>query len=273
MTVTVKRRTFASLAAGLGMGALVELVASWIGPTRPGVSYAFADEFDGPAGSAPNPSKWVYDVGGGGWGNDELEIYTASRVNSFQDGKGHLVIRVTKSVQMSEDRIISTYHSARLKTIGKFSKYTGNFEARIKLDIQHGLWPAWWVLGASYDRVGWPACGEVDMLENYGGPVVQTSVHTPDDARRGVLTKYTDTSVDNDWHTWRMHWDAEDGFAFYKDGTEYMVVSPGQLPNWVFSSGVPMFVILNVAVGGAAGPPPDTLHFPIDLLVDYVRVW
>lgn len=273
MTVTVKRRTFVSLAAGVGVGALAEFPAACSGQGRPTVSYAFEDDFDGPAGSAPDPSKWSYDLGGGGWGNNELEIYTASRANSFHDGKGHLVIRATKNVQMSGDRTISTYRSARLKTVGKFSKYTGNFEARIKLDIQKGLWPAWWVLGADFGQVGWPSCGEVDMLENYGGSFVQSSVHTPDNGRRSALTKYANTTVDSDWHIWRMSWDAKDGFAFYKDGTQYMRVSPQQMPNWCFSSGVPMFMILNAAVGGAAGHPPDTVRFPVDLLVDYVRVW
>jgi beta-glucanase (GH16 family) len=273
VTVTIKRRAFFSITAGLGIGALAEFTAGCGGPAQPAASYAFADEFDGPAGSPPDPSKWAYDLGGGGWGNNELTVYTASRANSFQDGKGNLVIRATKSESASGGRSTTTYHSARLKTIGKFSTYTGNFEARIKLDVQHGLWPAWWAMGANFNKVGWPSCGEVDMLENYGNSFVQTSVHTPDDARRNVLTKFADTKVDNDWHVWRTNWTANGGFTFYKDGTKYMQVAPRQMRNWCFSSGVPMFMILNAAIGGAAGRPPQTLRFPIDFLVDYVRVW
>lgn len=269
---TINRRHFISTV--LGTGTLVQLSACTSRKAQPTVTYAFSDEFDGPAGSAPDPSKWGYDVGGGGWGNDELEVYTSSRINSFQDGDGNLVIRATKHVQASGGRSTTTYQSARLKTVGKFSAYHGNFEARIKLDIQRGLWPAWWALGANFGQVGWPACGEVDMLENYGDPTVQTSIHTPNNTDSGVLTKFADISVDDNWHIWRMWWQPKTGgFTFYKDGVEYMAVEPAQMPNWCFSSGVPMFMILNLAVGGNVGPPPDSVQFPIDLLVDYVRVW
>jgi beta-glucanase (GH16 family) len=271
---TVKRRAFVSIAAGLGVGALTRLPSCAVGTARPAAAYAFADEFDGPAGSAPDPAKWGYDIGGGGWGNNELEVYTSSRANSFLDGNGNLVIRATKSAQTSGGRTTTTYHSARLKTIGKFSKYHGTFEARIKLDIQPGLWPAWWALGANIEQVGWPACGEVDMLENYGGSLAETSVHTPDHAGTRVLTKYAEVPCDSGWHVWRMWWNsATGGFTFYKDGVKFMTVEPAQMANWCFSSGVPMFMILNLAVGGAAGTPPDSVKFPVDLLVDYVRVW
>ena len=271
----MNRRAFViSTVAGLGAGALTQLPSCGTGAARP-VTYSFADEFDGPAGSAPDPSKWGYDLGGGGWGNNELEVYTSSRANSFLDGNGHLVIRATKSVLTSGGRTTSTYHSARLNTLGKFSKYLGTFEARIKLDIHPGLWPAWWALGANFPNVGWPACGEVDMLENFGHSIVETSVHTPDpQARNEVLTKEKDIAVDDGWHTWRMSWNqGTGGFTFYEDGVKYMTVKPAQMTNWRFTAGVPMFMILNLAVGGAAGIPPENVQFPVDLLVDYVRVW
>ncbi len=269
---TINRRHFISTV--LGTGTLVQLSSCTSRKARSTITYAFSDEFDGAAGSAPDPSKWGCDIGGGGWGNDELEVYTSSRTNSFQDGDGNLVIRATKHVQASGGRSTTTNQSARLKTVGKFSAYHGNFEARIKLDIQRGLWPAWWALGANFGQVGWPACGEVDMLENYGGPIVQTSVHTPNNTDSDVLTKFADISADDNWHIWRMWWQSKTGgFTFYKDGVEYMTVEPAQMPNWCFSSGVPMFMILNLAVGGNVGPPPDSVQFPIDLLVDYVRVW
>jgi beta-glucanase (GH16 family) len=185
-----------------------------------------------------------------------------------------LVIRATKRVQTSGGRTTTTYRSARLKTAGNFSAYHGTFEARIKLDIQRGLWPAWWALGANFGKVGWPACGEVDILENYGGPAVQTSIHTPNNTDSGVLTKLANIPADDDWHIWRMWWQPKTGaFTFYKDGVEYITVEPAQMRNWCFSSGVPVFMILNLAVGGKVGPPPDSVQFPVDLLVDYVRVW
>jgi beta-glucanase (GH16 family) len=269
---TINRRRFISTV--LGVSTLTQLSSCTSQKAPPTVTYAFSDEFDGPAGSAPDPSKWGYNTGGGGWGNDELEVYTSSRANSFQDGHGNLVIRATKRVQTSGGRTTTTYRSARLMTLGKFSAYHGNFEARIKLDIQRGLWPAWWALGANFGKVRWPACGEVDMLENYGGSTVETSIHTPNNTDSGVFTKFADISADDDWHIWRMWWQPKTGgFTFYKDGLEYMTVEPAQMPNWCFSSGVPMFMILNLAVGGKVGPPPDSVQFPVDLLVDYVRVW
>ena len=271
----MNRRAFVSRASALSAVGLTQLTSCGLDPVRPAVTYAFADDFDGPAGSAPDPSKWRHDVGGGGWGNNELQVYTSSRANSFLDGKGHLVIRATKALRTSGGRTTTTYRSARLNTLGKFSKYHGTFEARIKLDVQRGLWPAWWAVGANLPKVGWPACGEVDMLENYGGGLtVETSVHTPDNARTDVLTTDAAIAVDDGWHTWRMWWNPRtSGFTFYKDGVQYLTVEPGQMANWCFSSGVPMFMILNLAVGGAVGTPPDSVQFPVDLLVDYVRVW
>jgi len=276
---TMNRRAFVSMAAAFGAAAMTPLTSCGVTTDRPYAfseerSYAFSDDFDGPAGSAPDPSKWGYDIGGGGWGNNELEVYTSSRENSFQDGNGNLVIRATKSVQTRGGQAITTYRSARLNTLGKFSKYHGTFEARIKLDIQRGLWPAWWMVGANIAKVGWPACGEVDMLENFGRSTVGTSVHTPNNAGTNVLTKHAVVPVDDGWHTWRTWWDPRTGgFTFYKDGAEYLTVEPAQLANWCFSSSVPMSMILNLAVGGIVGSPPDSVQFPIDLLVDYVRVW
>ena len=270
----MSRRDFVSIAAAFGAVALTQLTSCSSGTSRPAVTYAFADEFDGPAGSAPDPSKWEYDLGGGGWGNNELEVYTSSRANSFLDGNGNLVIRATRSVQTSGGSRTIIYHSARLKTLGKFSKYHGTFEARIKLDIHRGLWPAWWMMGANFRTVGWPACGEVDVLENEGGAIAETSVHTPDDADTGVLTEGTTIDVDSGWHTWRMQWNPRSpGFTFEKDGVTYLTVQPAQMRNWCFSSGVPLFMILNLAIGGKAGTPQESTGFPVDLLVDYVRVW
>ena len=269
----VSRRAFVAMAAGLGVGGVTQFPSRASATALPAVSYAFDDEFDGPAGSAPDPTKWDHDIGGGGWGNNELEVYTSARANSFLDGAGHLVIRATESRLVSGGQATTTYQSARLKTIGIFSQYQGMFEARIKLDVQSGLWPAWWAMGANFGQVGWPACGEVDMLENYGYSLAETSVHTPDGAGTGMVTKYADIAVDNGWHTWSMCWGAgAGGFTFYKDGVSYLTVAPTQMANWCFSSGVPMFMLLNLAVGGAAGAPPDSTQFPVDMLVDYVRV-
>ncbi len=268
MGAVLRRRAFLTAAAGLGAAGLAAMGLGIAEITSGGPRYTFADDFDGPAGSAPDPSKWTYDLGGGGWGNDELEIYTSSRENSFLDGNGNLVIRATRTLGQGT----AIYHSARLKTLGKFSQYHGTFEARIKLDPQQGTWPAWWMMGANIGTVGWPKCGEVDMLENFGGDAdVVTSIHSPNGTGAGTYTKRGTTAVNNTWHTWRVHWGPA-GFTFFKDGMRYLGVAPSRLPNWPFSSGVPMFMLLDLAIGGAAGSPAST-RFPVDMLVDYVRVW
>ena len=116
----------------------------------------FEDDFTGPAGSPPDPARWHHDVGNTGYGYRQLQTYTTSRANSFLDGNGHLVIRATRDGD--------GYASARLTTLGRFTQYQGTFEARIKLEVQQGLWPAFWLLGPGR----WPSHGEVDIMENYG---------------------------------------------------------------------------------------------------------
>src|ERR1700730_10630448 len=137
------------------------------------MTYAFEDEFSGPVGSSPDPRKWGWETGR--WtDNNELETYTTDRVNSYLDGQGHLVIKALK--------IGNEYTSARMTTQGKFSRNHGNFEARIKVDRATGTWPAWWMIGDSYAQVGWPQCGEIDMVEIYGQPGwdADSTIHTAD---------------------------------------------------------------------------------------------
>jgi beta-glucanase (GH16 family) len=133
----------------------------------------WSDEFDGSAGSLPDSTKWTFDLGGGGWGNHELEVYTNNPENVSLDGKGFLVICALKS----DDR----YTSTRLKSAGKFSALYGKVEARIKIPRGQGLWPAFWMLGADIGKVGWPQCGEIDVMENVGKEpaVAHGTVHGP----------------------------------------------------------------------------------------------
>jgi beta-glucanase (GH16 family) len=100
----------------------------------------WSDEFNGHQGTAPDASKWTFDLGGGGWGNQELEVYTKSSDNIQQDGRGHLVIRAVKAASNS-------YTSARIKTEGKFALKYGKIEVRMKIPSGQGLWPAFWMLG------------------------------------------------------------------------------------------------------------------------------
>jgi beta-glucanase (GH16 family) len=238
------------------------------------VTYAFQDEFNGPAGSAPNPKLWGYDTGR--WtDNNELQTYTRSRANSYLDGQGNLIIKALKSGR--------GYTSARLLTQGKWSRNHGTFEARIKVDRATGAWPAWWMIGDNYGSVGWPQCGEIDMVEVYGQPGwdADSTVHVAD--QRGNDTskeKIIPGGVDANWHTYRLWWNIDTGnLQFYKDGAgPYLTVRPGDLPSWPYGAGPGkpgghMFMILNVAVGGDGGGKVPSSFTVSTMLVDYVRCW
>lgn len=225
------------------------------------VTYLFEDEFAGPAGSPPDSSKWTYDHGP--WSaNAELETYARSTKNVFLDGNGHLVIRAHKTA--------TGYTSGRVKTQGLFEHTYGCYEARINLTPTQGFWPAWWMIGANYPDVGWPHCGEVDIVEQYATlDYAETTVQTPDAAGEfgpATAANFADApGVANGWHTYRMWWTPTE-YVFHKDGTEYLTVD--------YSYSHPFFMILNLAVGGlGGGPVPDDTKFPVDMLVDYVRVW
>jgi len=262
------RRQWLGGAAVLLAGA----AAGAIGSTNAGpVTYTFEDDFTGPAGSAPDQVKWAYDLGGGGWGNNELEIYTSSTENVYVDGNSNLVVRAVKTVRGSG----LSYTSARLKTQGKFSQLGGRFQARIKLNSQPGLWPAFWLLGQDITTVGWPHCGEIDIAEDFGHSVVESSVHAPDGTSTYGVSG--DITSDTDWHVYQLDWDAT-GFVFSRDGTAYLTVPNTFCPEsaWVFGPAEPnnggMFILLNLAIGGNAGTPPASVQFPVEMLVDYVRV-
>ena len=238
--------------------------------SAPASGYTFADEFDGAAGSAPDPSKWVYDLGAGGWGNGELETYSNSTNNAYVDGNSNLVIAATTDGK-------GNYWSARLKTLGKFAQLGGSFEARIKLNSQPGIWPAFWMMGQDITSVSWPKCGEVDILEDFGKGQVQSTVHTPDGS--STYQKNASIASDTAWHVYRLDWDlAAETFTFYRDGVSYLAVTSSSFPvsSWVFGPGSPnnggMFFLLNVAVGGYVGAPKPA-SWPVEMMVDYVHAW
>src|SRR5436190_24165202 len=138
--------------------------------TTSGWKLVWSDEFNGAAGAAPDPAKWNYDLGNNnGWGNGESEVYTNSPNNAFQDGKGNLVLRAIRDAA-------GGYTSARLQTgspgasthTTDLSWTYGRIEARMKLPFGQGVWPAFWMLGENIGTAGWPACGEIDIMENFG---------------------------------------------------------------------------------------------------------
>jgi|GEM_PF-1744679 len=235
----------------------------------------WSDEFDGPRNTPPDPAKWTYDLGDKGWGNNELEVYTNRLKNAYQDGQGHLVIQVVRSRS-------GVYSSARLKTWQRFSVKYGRIEGRIKMAFGQGIWPAFWMLGANIHDpgVGWPRCGEIDIMENIGREpgTVHGTVHGPGySGSHGIGKPYSLPAGEkfaSQFHLFSIDWEP-DFIRFMVDSHVFHVVTPATLPRgtrWVYDH--PFFLLLNVAVGGDwPGNPHTTTAFPQKMLVDYVRVY
>jgi beta-glucanase (GH16 family) len=239
----------------------------------------WADEFDGEAGSVPDQSKWNYDVGGNGWGNNELETYTRRSDNAFLDGNGHLVIKLIKETFTGQDGIRREYTSARLLTKDRFIQRYGRIEARVKLPFGQGIWPAFWMLGANIAEVGWPACGEIDIMENIGREpsVIHGSLHGPGysggSPLTGIYTLPPGQKFADDFHILAVEWEPA-AIRFFVDDNLYQTKTTADAAGnrWVFDH--PFFIILNVAVGGNfPGNPDNTTTFPQSMTVDYVRVY
>jgi len=246
---------------------------------RAGWKLVWSDEFSGTDGSPGDPSKWVLETGGNGWGNDELEYYTARPDNSFQQS-GNLVIKAVQEKYTGQDGVTRDYTSARLKTLGKFSHKYGRFEARIKIPQGQGIWPAFWMMGDDIAKKGWPTCGEIDIMENIGKEpsLVHGTIHGPGySGGNGISAPYSlpnDQHFADDFHVYAVEWEKK-AIRFYVDDHLYATRTPNDLPKktkWVYNH--PFFILLNVAVGGGwPGAPDSTSVFPQMMLVDYVRVY
>jgi TonB family protein len=244
-----------------------------------GWALVWSDEFNGPNGSPPDPAKWTLETGGNGWGNNELEYYTDRPQNAYQQD-GNLVIKVLAEKYTGADGVTRNYTSARLKTQAKFTQTQGRFEARIKIPRGQGIWPAFWMLGADIGSVGWPACGEIDIMENIGKEpgTVHGTLHGPgysgDHAIGAPFHSLADQRLADDFHVYAVEWDA-DAIRFYVDDRLYEIRTPADLPagtKWVYDH--PFFILLNVAVGGGwPGDPDASSTYPQTMLVDYVRVY
>lgn len=248
-------------------------------PPPPSWKLVWSDEFNGPNGARVDSSKWVAETGGGGWGNDELEYYTSRPQNASQEN-GNLVIKVLQEKYTGADGVTRNYTSARLKTLGKFSQTYGRFEARIKIPHGQGIWPAFWMLGNEIENPGWPACGEIDIMENIGKEpaLVHGTIHGPGySGGNGIGAAYAlpgDQRFADDFHLFSVEWEPN-AIRFYVDDHLYATRIPTDLPQgtrWVYDH--PFFLLLNVAVGGGwPGNPDPTTVFPQTMLVDYVRVY
>lgn len=239
-----------------------------------GWELVWQDEFDGPAGASPSPERWGFDVGGDGWGNNQLEFDTARPENVSLDGTGHLVITARRERYSGRD-----YTSARINTRGRFERAYGRFEARIQQPVGRGIWPAFWLLGADIDSVGWPECGELDIMEYRGQlpAITRGSLHGPGYSggdNVGAEHVVSGGRLHEGFHVYAVEWEP-DRIRWLLDDVVFFEATPSRLPagrRWVFDH--PFFIILNVAVGGNyVGPVDSSTVFPQSMKVDYVRVY
>jgi beta-glucanase (GH16 family) len=247
-------------------------------PPKSGWTLVWSEEFNQPDGSPPDPAKWTALSGGGGWGNQEIEYYT-SRPENVHVEHGNLVIIARMEAYTGPDGVQRPYTSARLETKGKFEQLYGRIEARIKIPGGQGMWPAFWMLGNDIDRNPWPACGEIDIMENIGKEpsTVHGTLHGVGYGPSGVTAAFTlanGKKFADDFHVFAVEWEPRQ-IRFYVDDVLYATDIPENAPagaTWPFEH--PEFILLNLAVGGEwPGYPDDETHLPQQMLVDYVRVY
>ena len=222
---------------------------------------------------APNPKLWTNNIGTGnnGWGNDELEYYT-NRPENIKVEDGTLKITAIKESFMG-----AGYTSGRIFTKGNFEQKYGRYEARIKMPLGKGLWPAFWMLGANSEKVVWPQCGEIDVMEYLGSKPTSIfgTVHGPGYSGGEAITKnfnLANDRFDTDFHIFGIEW-GENFINFYVDKVLYNQITPKDVKGeWVFNQ--PFYIILNLAVGGSfPGKPNEETIFPQTMTVDYVKVY
>ncbi|MCK6579251.1 MAG: glycoside hydrolase family 16 protein [Anaerolineae bacterium] len=233
-----------------------------------GWSLVWHDEFDG---DAIDESSWTYDLGAGGWGNGEAQHYT-NRPENARIEDGMLVIEARQERYMG-----SYYTSARLKTEGLREFQYGRIEARVRVPAGRGLWPAFWMLGSNIREVGWPDCGEIDIMEYIGREpdLILGTIHGPGYSGALGLSKWNRQEYDiaDDFHTYAIEWD-ENQITWFYDGDEYSTYTRADVGerDWPFDQ--PFFIILNLALGGQfPGPIGLDVVFPTQYVVDYVRVF
>lgn len=245
-------------------------------PSQPGPEWqlVWQDEFEGEEGTPPSVDRWVHDEGGDGWGNAQLEYDTTRPENASLDGAGNLVITARKESYRGR-----SYTSARITTKELFSRTYGRFEARIQQPVGRGIWPAFWLLGANIAEVGWPECGEIDIMEYRGQlpALTRGSLHGPGYSGGGNIGAEFAVSggkLNEDFHVYAVEWEPN-RIRWQLDGVTFFEATPARLPagtRWVYDH--PHFIILNLAVGGNyVGPVDSSTVFPQQMKVDYVRVY
>jgi beta-glucanase (GH16 family) len=218
-------------------------------------------------------SVWTHELGGNGWGNNELQVYTDKPGNSFQAG-GYLVIEAREEPAGS-----GNYTSARMITKDKQEFQYGRIDIRARLPIGKGMWPALWMLGANFNEVGWPKCGEIDIMELVGNQpsIIHGTAHygenNADHQFKGSSNFLVGSTFDDEFHVFSIIW-KENSIQWLRDGVQYFSLTPANISPaaWPFNN--PSFFIFNVAVGGDwPGSPDSSTAFPARMYVDYVRVY
>ena len=240
--------------------------------TYPGLTLVWSDEF---SGTALDAATWNHEIGNGsgGWGNNELEYYTNSTKNALVSN-GNLIIEARK-----EPIGGFNYSSARLTTQNKKSFTYGRIDIRAKLPRGKGIWPALWMLGTNISTVGWPASGEIDIMEYLGHESNKShaTVHYgPSPATHASKSNaYTLNSGQfyEQFHVFSMDW-KQDEMKFYVDNNLVLAVNKADFGTTPYPFNAPFFFIFNVAVGGNwPGSPDANTTFPQRMIVDYVRVF
>lgn len=226
-------------------------------------SLIWADEFDVPG--APDPAKWGYDIGAGGWGNAELQYYT-NRLQNATVSNGTLKITAIR-----ENFSGSPFTSARLLSRNKFSFKYGRVDVRAKLPVGAGTWPAIWMLGNNIGTVGWPACGEIDIMEHRGNDPnrIHGTVHyTGNSGGGGIGGTVLSSNVSSVFRVYSIDW-TDQYIKFMVDDAVYFTFPNGSsLP---FNQ--PFFLLLNIAMGGNFGGTVDPAFTSSVMEIDYVRVY
>lgn len=242
----------------------------------------WGDDFTGAVGTGPNAAYWRFDTADGcaqgncGWGNNEKEYYRSDAANIALTGDGELrIVARVAPAGLTCYYGPCRYTSAKITTHEKVSILAGRVEARIKLPAGQGLWPAFWMLGENIARVGWPTCGELDIMENRGSQtnLMSSAVHGPGYSGNTPFA-HAFATVTTDYHAYAVEWDAQ-SIRFFVDGAQHYQVLRSDVQtrgSWVFDQA--FYVIVNLAVGGHFdGDPQSDSIFPATMLVDYVRVY
>ena len=214
--------------------------------------------------------SWNFEIGDGcpelcGWGNNERQVYT--KIN-HRLSNGRLYIEAKK--------IGKEYSSSKITTKGKQEFQYGKIEVRAKLPIGKGLWPAFWMLGSNIDTVGWPQCGEIDILEYVGKEpeYIFTSLHTPDSFGSTLNTKKdVIEGIEEGFHTYAIDW-TKDRIQFLIDDQLFYTFGPEDKNEKVWPFDQPFYILVNLAIGGNfGGPDVDDSVFPQEFVIDYIKVY